>query len=89
MTLTEKWHIGKPAAAAPLQEHIDWYVRQGYLVVSQTEGSAQLVKPKQFSFIWALFWFLWFGVGVLVYLFYYMAKKDRTVYLKAPPPTGS
>ncbi len=72
-------------AESQLQYHIDWYVQQGYRVISQTETSAQLVKPKEFSFVWALFWFLIFGVGVLVYVFYYAAKKDATLYLTVAP----
>jgi hypothetical protein len=74
--------MGRPSADAPIQEHINWYVKQGYhVVVSQTETSAQLVKPKRFSFIWALLWFLVLGIGFLVYLFYYLGKRDQTVYL--------
>ena len=64
-----------------LQNQINDYVRKGYVVQSQTETSAQLVKPKVFSFVWALLWFLLLGIGVLVYIFYYMSKKDQTVYL--------
>ena len=69
------------ADTAPLQGHITEYVRKGYVVQSQTETSAQLVKPKVFSFVWSFLWFLLLGVGVLVYIFYYMSKKDQTVYL--------
>ena len=79
--LAAKWGIGKPSAEAPLQEHIGWYVRQGYRVVSQTGTAAQLVKPKRFSFVWALGWFLLFGIGLIVYLLYYAAKKDKAIYL--------
>ncbi len=43
---------------------------------------AQLVKPKKFSFLWAILWFLLFGVGLVVYLLYYAGKKDQTVYLE-------
>jgi len=68
--------------ASDLRSEIDRRVRDGYRVVSETETSAQLLKPKVFSFVWALFWFLFLGVGVLVYIFYYMAKKDKTVYLR-------
>ncbi len=64
-----------------LQAQINEYARKGYIVQSQTETSAQLVKPKVFSFVWALLWFLLLGVGVLVYIFYYMSKNDQTVYL--------
>ncbi len=83
-TFSERWGTGQPkrgqpkpdqpGADKPLQDHINWYVQLGYRVVSQTEVSAQLVKPKQFSFIWAL-------LLVLIYFFYYMSKKDETVYL--------
>ena len=79
--LAAKWGIGKPGGDAPLQEHIGWYVRQGYHVVSQTETAAQLVKSKRFSFVWALGWFLLFGIGLIVYLLYYAAKKDKAIYL--------
>ncbi len=66
---------------AALQTQINEYVRKGYVVQSQTETSAQLVKPKVFSFVWAFLWFLLLGVGVLIYIFYYMSKNDQTVYL--------
>ena len=67
----------RPKPDEPLQAHIAWYVRGGYRVVSQTDTTAQLVKPKEFSFGWAVFWFLFFGVGVLVYLFYLRGKIGR------------
>lgn len=62
------------------------YVRRGYIVQSRTDTSAQLVKPKKFSFLWAFAWFLCFGVGLLVYLLYYWAKRDHTVYLSVKSP---
>jgi uncharacterized membrane protein len=74
-------NLSRPKPNDPLQAHIDWYVQQGYRVVSQTEASAQLVKPKAFSFVWALLWFLLLGVGLIVYLLYYASKRDKTVYL--------
>ena len=64
-----------------LQNEINDYVGRGVIVQSQTETSAQLIKPKVFSFVWAFIWFLLLGVGVLVYIFYYMSKNDETVYL--------
>lgn len=66
---------------AVLQAEINALVAKGFRVLSQTETSAQLVKPKKFSFWWALFWFLWLGIGVLVYVFYYASKRDQNVYL--------
>lgn len=64
-----------------LQREINGYLRRGFRVVSQTDTSAQLTKPKSFSFLWAIIWFLALGVGLIVYILYYMAKKDENVYL--------
>lgn len=64
-----------------LDAKISQFVRKGYIVQSQSETSAQLVKPKKFSFLWALVWFCFFGVGLLVYLLYYAAKRDPSVYI--------
>jgi hypothetical protein len=69
------------APEAVLQEEVNRYTKKGFRVVSQTSRSAQLVKPKKFSFWWALIWTFVMLVGLLVYLFYYAAKKDRQVYL--------
>ena len=73
--------MSKPGANDSLQDHINWYVNRGYMVQSQTETSAQLVKPKRFSLIWALIWTLLLFVGLIIYIFYYISKKDQTVYL--------
>jgi hypothetical protein len=64
-----------------LQASVMNYVRAGYRVVNQTPASVQLMRPKTFSFLWATAWFLLCGVGVLVYIFYYMGKKDEQTYL--------
>jgi hypothetical protein len=58
-----------------LDEAVMKYVRKGYRLSAQTDHSAQLLKPKQFS----LFWFF-VGFGIF-YLPYYLAKGDKTVYL--------
>lgn len=65
-----------------LQREIRKYLGQGYHVVSQSDTTAQLVKPKTFSLLWALIWLLCFGVGLIVYLLYYWSKKDTNVYLE-------
>ena len=53
------------------------YARIGYEVRSRTQTTVQLVKPKKFSFIWALVWFLLFGIGLIIYLLYYWASASR------------
>ena len=67
---------------AILDKEIRKYVKRGYKVASRTDTSVQLVKPKKFSFLWALLWFLVFGIGLVVYLIYYWAKKDDQLYLE-------
>ena len=58
------------------------YVRMGYEVRSRTQTTVQLVKPKKFSFFWALVWFLLFGIGLIVYLLFYWSERDQTIYLE-------
>jgi len=70
---------------AILDREIAYYVRHGYRVVSRTDTAAQLVKPKRFSFLWALLWFLLAGGGLAVYLIYYAAKRDAQVYIEIEP----
>jgi len=65
-----------------LEQNIAHYVSQGYRIVSRTEKSAQLVRPKEFSFFAALLWFLVFVVGLMIYIFYYLAKSDDLIYLR-------
>lgn len=65
-----------------LAQEIQRYVKQGYRVVSQTETTAQLVRPKKFSCLLAtLLTILTAGIFLLFYIFYYAAKSDETIYL--------
>ena len=65
-----------------LAHAVQGYVKAGYRVTNQTAITAQLVRPKRFSCLWATLWFLLFGVGLLIYIFYYMSKKDEIIYLQ-------
>jgi len=53
----------------------------GYIVTSRTESQVHMTRTKTFSALWAILWFLLCGVGVLVYIFYWMGKKDEVVTL--------
>ncbi len=64
-----------------LQREITGYVKRGFVVQSQTDTTAQLIKRKKFSFLWAFVWLLAAGVGLVVYLIWYAAKRDQAVYL--------
>jgi len=85
-------HAGLPAVVETdprqpiFEERITEFVLRGYRVVSRTETTAQLVRPKVFSFFWATAWFLVCGVGVLVYLFWYASKRDEVLYLSIEDP---
>jgi len=70
-----------------LDAKVSQFVRKGYTVQFQTDTAAQLLKPKKFSFLWAFVWFCCFGVGLLVYLIYYWAKRDHVVYLTTTTTT--
>lgn len=73
-----------PEAERPriLEEEMGTFVNRGYLVQYRTPTTAQLFRHKHFSFVWALLWFLVFGIGIVVYLIYYAAKRDDNVYLR-------
>ncbi len=68
-------------SATPLQDEINRYVRRGYRVVSQTEYTAQLVKPKHFSFPLFVLFLLLAVLPAVLYVLYYVGKRDKTVYL--------
>jgi hypothetical protein len=68
--------------SAVLDAEIAKYIRQGYRVISRTPTTAQLVKPKKLSLLWAIFWaIVGLGFGLLIYLVWYFIKSDQTVYL--------
>ena len=70
-----------------LKAQIKELVEHGYTVTLQDSSSAQLVRKKSFSCLFALI------TGVIPYALYYMAKNDYTVYLdldsQHPDPRGT
>ena len=65
-----------------LNQFVTRYVREGYRVTSQTDTSIQLVKQKKFSCLIATLLFLFFAIPFFIYLFMYMGKKEKTIYIK-------
>ncbi len=63
-----------------LQTQINNYLKRGYRVISQTEYTAQMVKPRSFGCLWLTISLLSLGLGILLYLW---LAKDDTVYLNA------
>jgi hypothetical protein len=64
-----------------LQREIHKYLRRGYRVISQTDTTAQLVKPKEFSCLWFLINMLLL-IGWIFYLAWYWSKRDTQVYIE-------
>lgn len=64
-----------------LESEIRAFLALGYRVTDRSQNTAQLILPRSFSFGWAFVWFLVFGVGVFVYLAYYLSKRDTIMYL--------
>ena len=65
-----------------LQAAIARRTSQGWVIVSSGPTEAQMKKPKSFSFVWAFVWFLLLVFGLLIYIFYYMAKKEPLIYIQ-------
>lgn len=47
---------------AILDKEVAKYARSGYELRAKTQTTAVMVKPKKFSALWALLWFLVFGM---------------------------
>ncbi len=67
---------------ATLQQAIAGYLRSGYHVVSQTDFTAQLLKPKKFGCIVFVILLILALLPGLIYIAYYASKRDSTVYLE-------
>jgi hypothetical protein len=66
---------------AILEREIASYVRKGYRVLSQTESSAQLVRPKRFNLLLAVLLLVLMVLPFVIYLLMYIAARDKTVYI--------
>ncbi|MEQ1760403.1 MAG: zinc ribbon domain-containing protein [Vicinamibacterales bacterium] len=64
-----------------LNSRIAEYVSKGYHVTSQTSDTAQLLRPKRFSFVLLI---VGLALGIfpgVFYVFWYFAKRDTLVFL--------
>ncbi len=76
-----------------LQAQITYLTLHKYVLLFQNEKTAQLVRRKKFSFLIAFIGVLLWFIGFIVYLIWYLAKEDDTIYLdistqppSIPPP---
>jgi hypothetical protein len=73
--------ISDEARRKILQQEINRYVLSGYRVVSQTDTTAQLVRPKQFSCLWFLI-NAFLIIGWIFYLLWYWSQQDEQIYIE-------
>ncbi len=64
-----------------LQAQITYLTLHKYVLIFQNEKTAQLVRRKRFSFLIAFVGVLLWFIGFIVYLIWYLAKEDDTIYL--------
>ncbi len=53
------------------------YTNNGFEVVDRDRLKIKLFKKKKFSFFSAFLWFLLLGVGLVIYILYYLFKGDN------------
>lgn len=74
-----KWLLQK--YPGDLKAQVRYLISTGYLVINQTSTTAQLNRQKSFSCLFATLSFFFFGIGFFIYLFYYLSKRDDSIYL--------
>lgn len=73
--------LSEQERATILDAEVARYARVGFRVAVRTPTTAQMVRPKRFSLGWALLWLLVVLIGFVIYLLYYLSKRDELVYL--------
>ena len=64
-----------------LEGEIQTWSRDGYVIVDRSATTAQMSRKKAFSCLAATLSFLFFGIGFLIYMFWYLSKRDEIIYL--------
>jgi hypothetical protein len=69
-------------SVAEIDTAISAWIAQGYTVANRTPASATLIKPKQFSILWAVIGLLICVIPLLIYLIVYAAESDKVVEIR-------
>lgn len=64
-----------------INEAAAYYLSKGYRMITQTESSIQMVKPKKFSWFWGIVLFLLGIFPFIIYLIIYLSKDEEAVNL--------
>ena len=70
------------AREAALDAEVRACVRRGYRVLARTPTTAQLVKPKRFSFLLFVVLAVLVLLPGLLYLLWYATQRDESLYLE-------
>ena len=71
------------------QNEIARAVASGWVVTSQTESSATLVRRKNFSWGWFILWFvLFFIVGGIIYWIYWTTRGEESMLIQVDADGG-
>jgi len=76
--ISDKKHKKALSSHQTIEERLAYYNRNGWTVHNESDERIYLIRKKEFSFFWGLLWFLFFGIGFIVYLIYYFSKSDET-----------
>jgi hypothetical protein len=74
-----------PEPIGTLQGALAPWLRKGFVVQAQFPSQVQLFRRKRIDPFFALAWLLMCGVGIVVYLVYYLMKSDESVMLTLEP----
>lgn len=64
---------------------VGYYSQKGFRVTSQTDTTAQLLRPKQFNGCLAVFLFILAVLPFVIYLIYYLTSSDTVLYITVNP----
>lgn len=88
MSLSDKVNKIKQNDSLTTSEKLDkisvLYSLEDYEVSSRTDNQLIMIRKKTFSFLWGFLWFLLWGFGLIVYLLYYLSKKDEVYTITFP-----
>jgi hypothetical protein len=73
-------------SARELEVAVANYSAQGYYLVTRTDTSATMRKPKQFNVLIAILGFLFCVVGLVIYAIVYAMQSDQVVEIRVVEP---
>jgi hypothetical protein len=73
------------ATQPQLDQAINSYIAQGFMVMNRTASSATMFKKKEFNLIWAVIGFFLCLIPLLIYLIKYALEKDLMVEIRIDP----